>query len=630
MRLLKVLAIILTAMVTQSCKITMPSLVKLISSYDARVVEPRENPYRFNESEAIKMQTGFKDTLVIGDDLETFHGVDMRNIMTIAGIPEKNIVFFEMFAGFRLGHNTGLNMFVSDEWTWLREAARVAHLPLLGPFTGHESHSLVAGITNVLFVTAAGNMRTYWHGDRDLYNSNHVGWSSSDPEMRQVRKEAYQGLLDVHRTDRVIAATSARITDSGDVHPNEGVVKCGDIKESCYTMTPHSNTSSASARLSAIAFYLSQFWETPEEVVDVLNECVIDVGEPGVDREYGRGVVNLLCPRVLKKEIEVVAEHLKETEGRILTQGENSTGTWIAEKTALQVRLPKALQRTLQAQYTGEVTGTVEFKENTVTTDFTAKADVNVTFLLPIEVKAEDSVQIEGEYTAETNRLNIRKNNTVVAEYTYTATEDSLHIVKSLSLNDVLRLLPGVVGDLAKKDTRQILENDPIQIRMSFAKVTVSSIPENLRETDVTDNTITLQWDEPEEIGSSPISAYRITRYTDASCTDISEVKETAEQKIQFTDLRANTEYYFSAEAKNNVGWSKKSDCLKVKTDPIPGDFDGNNIVDLADFLLFATVFGTTETDAAFNEQMDLVPDGMINIADFLVFAENFGKTRDS
>ena len=74
MRLLKVLVIVLTAMVTQSCKITMPSLVELIGSYDAVNVSMRQSPYDFSKSEAIKAQTGFKDTLVIGDDPESFMG----------------------------------------------------------------------------------------------------------------------------------------------------------------------------------------------------------------------------------------------------------------------------------------------------------------------------------------------------------------------------------------------------------------------------------------------------------------------------------------------------------------------------------------------------------------------------
>ena len=554
----------------------------------------------------------------------------MQNTMTAAGIPEESIVFFKAFRTATSTYNIGLRMFTSDDWAWLHEAARVVHLPAFGPLTGNEDPARVAD-GNTLFVLAAGNMRESFEGDRDLYNINHPTRSHPDPRSDRARKEWYRNLLDVYNTGKSIAATTARVTESGAIEPNEYVVSCGDIKESCFTIIPRHNTSSASARLAAMSWYLFQFWETPEEVLETLSVCAIDIGESGIDREYGKGMVNLLCPRVLKKEVEVVSAHLGGREEKVLISGGGEIGgIWKAESTALQVYLPSALRETLQAEYAGVVNGTVVFDEGRAEANFTAKATVSVTFLLPIEARVEDIVQIEGEYVAEANRLSVQKGGNVLADYIYTATGDSLHLIRSLSLNDALRLIPGVIGDLAKKDTQPILEDDPIQIRMSFAKTAVSGTPENFRETEVTDNAVMLQWDEPENTGSSPVSAYRIIRYTDAACTVVSEVKETSRREMRFTNLAANTEYYFSIEVRNSTGWSEKSVCLKIRTSPIPGDFDGNNAVDITDFLLFVTAFGTSEGDAAFNEQMDLVRDGMINIADFLVFVENFGRTRNS
>jgi YVTN family beta-propeller protein len=55
-------------------------------------------------------------------------------------------------------------------------------------------------------------------------------------------------------------------------------------------------------------------------------------------------------------------------------------------------------------------------------------------------------------------------------------------------------------------------------------------------------------------------------------------------------------------------------------------DFDGDGAVGFADFLLFATAFGATETDARFNAQFDLDTDRLINFKDFLLFAGVFGK----
>ena len=141
MHLLKVLVIILTAMVTQSCKITMPSLIELLTSYDARIIAPDAfDAFDFN-SRAVVAQGGFKDLLVIGDDPESSHGRGMLWEMTGPGIPEENIRTFNeivpvIIYDSRLGHwNRALELFVSDEWTWLREKTRVVHWPYL-PLAG--------------------------------------------------------------------------------------------------------------------------------------------------------------------------------------------------------------------------------------------------------------------------------------------------------------------------------------------------------------------------------------------------------------------------------------------------------------------------------------------------------------
>ena len=76
MRLSNVLVIILTGLVTQSCKIEMPSLVDLLKDF-------RPRPYNVSKSQALKAQSGFKDTLIIGDDRETAHGQNMRYIQKL-------------------------------------------------------------------------------------------------------------------------------------------------------------------------------------------------------------------------------------------------------------------------------------------------------------------------------------------------------------------------------------------------------------------------------------------------------------------------------------------------------------------------------------------------------------------
>ena len=83
----------------------------------------------------------------------------------------------------------------------------------------------------------------------------------------------------------------------------------------------------ASVRLGAIAFYLFQLWDTPAEVVETLNVCAEDVGAPGPDEEFGRGIVSLVCDRVQTREVRTAVESLSSygvspVVGQMLTDGQ--------------------------------------------------------------------------------------------------------------------------------------------------------------------------------------------------------------------------------------------------------------------------------------------------------------------
>ncbi len=459
MRFCSILLILGISIVTQSCRVEVPSLVDLVGrNYD---------PYNLHDRSQAIRQKGFNDTLIIGDTPKYQHGKDMLRHIVTTGIPEKHTVFFEGFESHRIVENIGLGMLVSGEHEILRIATRVIHLPYRFPLVGSQDVPRIME-NNILFVKAAGNMPASHRGDRDAYNFNHSRWRGDTPQQEARRKEFYKNVLDIHKTDKVIAATSATITKSGVIEPFEEVFKCGDIEEACFTMMPEQYTSNASARLSAMSFYLSQFWETPEEVVEVLKQCAIDVGEPGVDREYGQGVANLLCPPVLKKELEVVSAHLEETETSPETEGGELEGSWSAENSVLEVHIPTALKETIQPAYQGVVNGTVEFRGDTVQADFTAEASVTVEFLLlsAIEATAENAVQLEGVYTAEGTTLTLPGNRSL----TYTAAEDSLHLIQSYTLNEALALLPEPFSSMVDMTSEDFFVNDPIQIRMSFAR----------------------------------------------------------------------------------------------------------------------------------------------------------------
>ncbi len=58
-----------------------------------------------------------------------------------------------------------------------------------------------------------------------------------------------------------------------------------------------------------------------------------------------------------------------------------------------------------------------------------------------------------------------------------------------------------------------------------------------------------------------------------------------------------------------------------------PGDFDGNGIVNLADFLLFVAVFNKSSSDVGFDARMDFDGNGIVNLADFLAFVGVFDTT---
>ena len=285
-----------------------------------------------DSSDVIKKQGGYQGILIIGDDSETGHGQSMKKIIqglvTYGGIgandisiPEENLVFFKDF-GYPvvddkgiITSNRGLQMLTSREYEHLRRNTRVVHIP---SFTSLEGANNAPWITenNILFALSSGN--TYkTQGDRDFWNTRHIFWQQGD------NIQYYNGALASYNTGKVIAATSAIETEGGDIVPSEAVVKCGDIAEWCFAVLPRGYTSGASARLAAMAFYLAQLYPTAEEIVETMNVCAIDIGEPGIDREFGRGLANIVCAPVFEKELEA-AKQVSSVTAHSPHSGENA------------------------------------------------------------------------------------------------------------------------------------------------------------------------------------------------------------------------------------------------------------------------------------------------------------------
>ena len=57
---------------------------------------------------------------------------------------------------------------------------------------------------------------------------------------------------------------------------------------------------------------------------------------------------------------------------------------------------------------------------------------------------------------------------------------------------------------------------------------------------------------------------------------------------------------------------------------PSPADFNGNGIVGLEDFFLFAEVYGSVKGDGIYQAKFDLDQNGSIGLEDFFIFAQSF------
>ncbi len=115
---------------------------------------------------------------------------------------------------------------------------------------------------------------------------------------------SYYRMRDALNTGKGLMATTAIRRHSGAIVPDRYVYKCGDFMEHCFTVLDIGHTSGATAKLSAMVFHLFQLYESAAEVVRVLKHCAQDIGAPGIDREFGQGLVDLRCSEAMLPVIE--------------------------------------------------------------------------------------------------------------------------------------------------------------------------------------------------------------------------------------------------------------------------------------------------------------------------------------
>ena len=261
----------------------------------------------------INDQGGYRGKLVISEMEvgEVFEGSHAEQTVYVSmkeeGAPKENI----------LVHGPGVTdpyqlamrgILIHPDNASLRAETLVVNRSTFPAFRTHHRDPIAEH--NIVFVAPTGNVdRNHKNEcdledmpDRDLWRPNHSFYSCKGRNYSGV----YRGAMDVITTGKALFATSADLQQDGSVKPHRRVIMCGDTKEYCFAMPRRhgSVTSSATARLSAAVFHLFQLYEDAEEVVQALKRCTRDVGEPGVDREFGNGIVDFRCVEATRPVVD--------------------------------------------------------------------------------------------------------------------------------------------------------------------------------------------------------------------------------------------------------------------------------------------------------------------------------------
>ncbi len=163
-------------------------------------------------------------------------------------------------------------------------------------------------------------------------------------------------------------------------------------------------------------------------------------------------------------------------------QGGEIAGSWVAEKVGLNAYVPAGLvQAVSPLTVEGEINGTIAFSaDGKVQADYRTATNISAVLLVPLSVSVLDTSQYEGNYTvaSDTHALTITRENEDPLNYTYTATADSLKIIRPLLLEELLASLPESVRGLAMGALSQhVPPDDPIRIVITFAKATDTGTP---------------------------------------------------------------------------------------------------------------------------------------------------------
>ena len=181
----------------------------------------------------------------------------------------------------------------------LRAETLVVNRSVLPAFSVLGAEHILAH--NIIFVAAAGNLEIDIQACdptdpriRDLWRPDHPFFTCGGDFRR-----GYTSTMAAVRTGKVLMATAAVRRQDGTVVPDTDVMMCGDTKEQCFAVEQSKVTSASAAALSTAVFHLFQTYEDAEDVVRALKSCATDIGEPGVDREFGQGLVDFRCTEAM-------------------------------------------------------------------------------------------------------------------------------------------------------------------------------------------------------------------------------------------------------------------------------------------------------------------------------------------
>ena len=257
--------------------------------------------------ERILWAGGFRGMVVVHDWSEGPHAARMRDVLLEEHVPEDRIAVPDVT------HVGNISVFLdTPEHADLISRTRVVAVPFTTPLgSAAEVDDILEN--DIVWVVSVGNFGSGIIGDtRDLWYPDHPRWNQPPASNSE---DAWQNHLDAFDTGKVLLATYVVREEDGSYTEDPKIVRCGHAKDVCIAVprpTPGTGglSSSASARVTAMAYYVYQLVDNAEDVVTTLAACAEDAGEPGVDEEFGLGVVSLACEQIEDAEVRTATASL--------------------------------------------------------------------------------------------------------------------------------------------------------------------------------------------------------------------------------------------------------------------------------------------------------------------------------